>query len=322
MAKAKRLEQLLLFINQKKQFTLKELADEFKVSARTIQRDLLHLMDRGLPILSEYGPHGGYTLMREKILPPIGFSESEALSFLFALQWLGESDSFPYAKDAHSAREKLMNYLSDDGIKQLSNIEKKWQGNRPLSDQVPVHLSLFFQAAMEQRIITVEYEWSGDLRISILQPIGVIENGYNWYSPCYNPAEKTVHLLNLKNIKTAVIENECHHVNEYSALPVSQWNELVSPQKKLNLHVTLNSNGANKALNHPVLCRSTKLSSKRSGQIQTIIPREALPVYAEWIWAFGADAYVVSPPELVDYLRAKTDEMAQIYETITAAPKV
>lgn len=46
------------------------------------------------------------------------------------------------------------------------------------------------------------------------------------------------------------------------------------------------------------------------------------PVYAEWIWAFGADAYVVSPSELVDYLRAKTDEMAQIYETITAAPKV
>ncbi|SDM56745.1 Predicted DNA-binding transcriptional regulator YafY, contains an HTH and WYL domains [Fictibacillus solisalsi] len=322
MAKAKRLEQLLLFINQKKQFTLKELADEFKVSPRTIQRDLLHLIDRGLPILSEYGPHGGYTLMREKILPPIGFSESEALSFLFALQSLGVSDSFPYSKEAQSVKEKLMNFLSDDGIKQLSNIEKKWQGKMLLSDQVPVHLPLFFQAAIEQRVITVEYELSGDLRISILQPIGIIENGYNWYSPCYNPTDKTVHLLNLKNIKTAAIENECHPLTGNTALPVSQWNELVSPLEKLNLHVNLNSNGANKALNHPVLRKDTKLSSKRSGQIEAIIPREALPLYAEWIWAFGADAYVVSPSELVDYLRAKTDEMAQIYERITPALKV
>jgi predicted DNA-binding transcriptional regulator YafY len=38
MSKSKRLLDILMFINTKKKFSAKELADEFNVSIRTIQR--------------------------------------------------------------------------------------------------------------------------------------------------------------------------------------------------------------------------------------------------------------------------------------------
>jgi predicted DNA-binding transcriptional regulator YafY len=49
MAKTKRLMDIWLYINRKKNFTAQELSDIFKVSVRTIQRDLIDLTEMGVP---------------------------------------------------------------------------------------------------------------------------------------------------------------------------------------------------------------------------------------------------------------------------------
>jgi predicted DNA-binding transcriptional regulator YafY len=76
MSKAERLIEMLITINAKRDFTAGELAEEFSVSKRTILRDLRELEEAGFPLYSEVGAAGGYHILKERILPPIVFSES------------------------------------------------------------------------------------------------------------------------------------------------------------------------------------------------------------------------------------------------------
>lgn len=80
MSKSKRLLDLMMTVNRKRKFTVRELADEFGVSTRTILRDLQELGELGVPLYSEVGPHGGYQVLNERILPPIAFTEEEAVA--------------------------------------------------------------------------------------------------------------------------------------------------------------------------------------------------------------------------------------------------
>ena len=88
MSKAERLIEMMITINAKKDFTVGELANEFSVSKRTILRDLQELEQAGFPLYSEVGAAGGYHILKERILPPIAFSESEAKAIFFACQAL------------------------------------------------------------------------------------------------------------------------------------------------------------------------------------------------------------------------------------------
>lgn len=60
MAKIERLFNILLKINTKKQFTIKELSDEFNVSTRTISRDLNELCSFGIPFIQKEDRMAGF----------------------------------------------------------------------------------------------------------------------------------------------------------------------------------------------------------------------------------------------------------------------
>lgn len=64
MTKASRLLQLMDMIQEKNKFTVEELAIECGVSYRTMLRYLQELSQLGMPLYSEVGKNGGYSLLR------------------------------------------------------------------------------------------------------------------------------------------------------------------------------------------------------------------------------------------------------------------
>lgn len=63
MSKTSRLLRLWLTISKRKRFTVDQLATEFGVSYRTMLRDLNELSRMGVPLYSEPGKNGGYSLL-------------------------------------------------------------------------------------------------------------------------------------------------------------------------------------------------------------------------------------------------------------------
>jgi predicted transcriptional regulator YdeE len=63
LSKTQRLHEVMNRIYEKQKFTVDELAEEFQVSYRTMLRYLQELSGMGVPLYSEVGQHGGYSLL-------------------------------------------------------------------------------------------------------------------------------------------------------------------------------------------------------------------------------------------------------------------
>jgi predicted DNA-binding transcriptional regulator YafY len=81
------------------------------VDARTLRRYIVTLEDIGIPIVTERGRYGGYALMPGFKLPPMMFTEDEALALavgLLAARSLGFSEAAPAVESARAKLERIM----------------------------------------------------------------------------------------------------------------------------------------------------------------------------------------------------------------------
>ena len=97
-----------MVINQKRKFTVQELADEFAVSKRTIFRDLQDLSEWGVPLYAERGPHGGYKILKERVLPPPSHSRrKDEVAIFFAIHALRHYSSLPFKTELTTGYTKI-----------------------------------------------------------------------------------------------------------------------------------------------------------------------------------------------------------------------
>ena len=75
--------------------TADQLADRLGVTERAARRYIGILREAGIPVESTRGPYGGYRLRRGTRLPPIVFTQAEALGLVMAVL-----DGQPAATDA------------------------------------------------------------------------------------------------------------------------------------------------------------------------------------------------------------------------------
>lgn len=88
-----------------------ELARRINVDVRTLRRYIRVLEDIGIPITAERGRYGAYSLIAGFKLPPMMFSDDEALAIsigLMAARGLGLADAAPAVASAQAKLERVM----------------------------------------------------------------------------------------------------------------------------------------------------------------------------------------------------------------------
>lgn len=100
-----RLTAILTQLQTKRLLAATDLAAKFKVSIRTIYRDIRALEQAGVPILTEDGK--GYTLMEGYKIPPVMFSESQANALILAEQLVLKNKDASFIKDYTEAIDKI-----------------------------------------------------------------------------------------------------------------------------------------------------------------------------------------------------------------------
>jgi len=88
-----------------------EMARRLDVDARTLRRYIAILEEFGIPITAERGRYGGYALVAGFKLPPMMFTDDEALALsvgLLAARSLGLSDAQPAVSSAQAKLERVM----------------------------------------------------------------------------------------------------------------------------------------------------------------------------------------------------------------------
>ncbi|MCF8565740.1 HTH domain-containing protein [Alicyclobacillus tolerans] len=116
-----------------KKYTAEMLADHFRVSTRTIRRDVKTLLD--LNIFVEYEPQGGYFIMRRMDRLPIALTETERL--VLALmpplirKYLAEGQALALAHVYEKALEKIFRKI---GLENPSTEASDFELGRVIAD--------------------------------------------------------------------------------------------------------------------------------------------------------------------------------------------
>lgn len=88
-----------------------EMAEKLGLDRRTLRRYIVTLEEIGIPIMTERGRYGGYSLMPGYKLPPMMFTDNEALALalgLLAARNLGFSGAVPAVASAQAKLERIM----------------------------------------------------------------------------------------------------------------------------------------------------------------------------------------------------------------------
>lgn len=106
MNRIDRLTAIILLLQGGKR-TASEIARRFEVSKRTVFRDIEALCEMGVPIVTEVGTHGGYTLMPDYTLAPFQLTLREVLLLRLALSSVSQLADTPFKQERESLLAKM-----------------------------------------------------------------------------------------------------------------------------------------------------------------------------------------------------------------------
>lgn len=111
---ASRLLTLILLLQKRPNQKAAELAEQLGISVRSLHRYFEMLDEMGIPVYSERGPYGGFSLVRGYKMPPLIFTPEEAVAVHLGASLVGEVWGALYQDAALGALAKLENVLPDE----------------------------------------------------------------------------------------------------------------------------------------------------------------------------------------------------------------
>ncbi|GED69699.1 DeoR family transcriptional regulator [Brevibacillus reuszeri] len=312
MSKSKRLLELMLTVNRKRKFTAGELAYEFGVSTRTILRDLQELSELGVPLYSEVGPHGGYQVLKERILPPIAFSEEEAVAIFFAIHALRHYSSLPFSAEASSALKKFTQFMSQDIRDRIEQMKNRVDFITPTRQASSPYLSVLLEAAIQQRVLCIDYESTEKRADRLIQPIGIYTRNGLWYCRAYCFQNDDIRVFRCDRIHSAVPSDTkprdlWHmHLDNSPSHPIEE-------QEQLALLAELTKTGVQACEAEPGLAAQLHIRKDGTGWLEGSIAKRDLLFFAKFFIGAGKDATVKHPPELLDCMKSYLSELSSHY---------
>ncbi|HDR4844569.1 TPA: YafY family transcriptional regulator [Bacillus cereus] len=312
LSKAKRLLDILIFASAKKAFTAQEIADEFNISVRTVHRYILDLSDMGLPIYAEQGRNGGDKVLTNRVIPPILFTEEEAVSIFFAFQSLSYYRDLPFNTEINSVTHKLYSSLQHDAKAKVDKIRSYiafWNPKRTI--ETPL-LNEVLTAAIENKNLHFQYESKSRIKTKHVHPIGVYAHDGLWYLPAYDfNVEKTL-LYRVDRILSILSTEE----NEDTFMNLEEWFASNSHvvHNPTQLHVLLSTEGVRQCKSVPYLEEFVVTNENGTGYIHSTIDKGEINFITPLFYRLGKDAKVLEPIELIDGLRMRAKEVLHMYE--------
>ena len=157
---ATRLISLIMLLQGRPNQKAAELAQELGVSVRSIHRYIAMLDEMGIPIYSERGPYGGFSLVRGYKMPPLVFTPEEAVAVYLGTSQVGEMWGQLYREAARGALAKLDNVLPDEQRHEVAWARRTLVAthmHRANHELLASHLEGLRRAVRQRRRVTMVY---------------------------------------------------------------------------------------------------------------------------------------------------------------------
>ena len=189
-----------------------ELARRLEVDGRTLRRYIRKLEDLGLPVLAERGRYGAYRLLPGFKLPPLMFSDDEALALalgLLAARRLGLAASAPAVESARAKLERVMPRALQRRVQALGETVQIDLARAAAEADQSALLALSAAAHARQRVHLAYRAADGTATERAFDTYGLAWRGGRWYA------------VGLCHLRHALRSFRVDRITEVAPLPAS-----------------------------------------------------------------------------------------------------
>ncbi|WP_099467654.1 helix-turn-helix transcriptional regulator [Konateibacter massiliensis] len=186
MNKSERLNDMMLFLNGKNSFNLRDLMENYNISKSTALRDIASLERIGMPIYSQQGRNGYYGILQNRLLSPIVFNIDEVFALYFSMLTLRAYETTPFHLSVEKLKEKFENCLSEEKIEMLRKIEKVFSLAVIEHSNYCYFLSDILQYAIDEKTCKVKYLKKDTEQCYHIQFFNISSAYGQWYATGHN----------------------------------------------------------------------------------------------------------------------------------------
>ena len=181
MNRMERLIAIITVLQSRKFVTAEKIAEKYKISVRTVYRDIKALCESGIPIGFE-APKG-YFIVQGYFLPPVSFTSEEANALLLMESLAKGFADRSIQKHYSSALSKVkagLRTTQKDNVETLSDTIKLQLPDRLYQDHE--YMSSIQTAISDKKILTIEYKNNKEENSKRdIEPIGLIFYAFGWH---------------------------------------------------------------------------------------------------------------------------------------------
>jgi predicted DNA-binding transcriptional regulator YafY len=300
---ATRLLTLIFLLQKRPGWKAAELAAELGVSPRTILRYMDMLDELGIPLYSERGPNGGFSLVRGYKLPPLIFSAEEATVLYMGANLVREVWGQTYATAVASVTAKLDNVLPDDLREEAAEAQQNLVVLAGLthSDVRPWEQTIHVlrRCMGERRCVQIVYRGRSrqEETTRTVEPYALALLWGNWYLVGFCRLRREIRTFRLERIceVTALDERfvkpRDFSVRDYLARAMPQS----EPAHRVVVHIAPEAAMAVRERHGDWM----DLTEHEDGSLTARFAVAALGWTAGWVLGMGGAAKVLEPPALI-----------------------
>ncbi|WP_308167415.1 helix-turn-helix transcriptional regulator [Catellatospora tritici] len=183
--------------------TAEELGERLGVTERAARRYVGILREAGIPVESARGPHGGYRIRRGTRLPPIVFTQAEALGLVMAVL-----NGQPAATDAEDlvgvALGKVIQALPEGVGRQAAALREHATAapDRQSAHPDPAVTSALVAASAARRRVRITYRGEGGRESEAeVDPWAVVVRHGRWYLLCHSHRADAVRTYRVDRVR-------------------------------------------------------------------------------------------------------------------------
>jgi len=178
---------ILWMLNSGVKMTAKQMSEKLEINIRTVYRYIDALCASGVPVISDAGHNGGYSLLNNFIKAPLLFDIEEKKALLHAAVFAKEA-GYPLNEALGNATSKLKMYSNQEQEKILNHHSTGFDViNRMGDPSVQPVLAELEQAVANEFSVEIEYRTGREdqPRKRVIDPYGIVYWNNKWYTVAF-----------------------------------------------------------------------------------------------------------------------------------------
>lgn len=318
MPKTDNMLAILWMLSSGEKVTAKQISEKLEMNTRTVYRYIDTLSTSGVPIISDTGHNGGYTLLNNFIEAPLFFDSEEQTSLVHAAVFAEEAGYYG-GEALNRAISKLRNYSNQEQeTKKNQYLTRLEVITRVRPHSIEPYLKDLEQAIAKGYSVKIQYHKSSETqsKYRLFNPYKIIYWNNKWYVIGFCHLRNDFRSFRVDRIESLLLtENKFNQPEDFSARDFFLKNLLPAQDKEGIISLVIN--GSKSALND--VCQhwflGNYLQERTSNQAVFLLEKSILYTYVpNLLLPYGKSIQVIEPISFKKRLIEVLSELIQFHQ--------